>query len=134
MGRRRSRVGVLLSLAAGTVLLFAACDDGAGPVDGRDVTEGSDSGNGVDVEAILDHVDEVRLLFAEGSTTYPPDVIDDAEYGAGQLVVAVTDDIEGLEDANRFCNELSGAIAAPDLSIVVQDQHGVILTECRFDS
>lgn len=132
--KHRPRVGVLLALAAGAVLLFAACDDDGADADGLGVTEGSNGTNGVNVDAILGDPGEVRLLLDQAGSAFTSEVIADTTYADGQLTVTVTEQIDGLDQAEQLCDDLSEAIAATDVSIHVQDQTGNSLAECRFDA
>lgn len=132
--RLRNRAGTLLALVAGAALLVAACEDDQ-TVDGlgSNATEG-DTTAGVNVDAILGDVQEVRLLLEQASSAFSPAVIEDTTYSDGQLTVVVTEEVDGLDQAQTLCEDLSEAIAATDVHITVQDQAGSVLAECRFSA
>lgn len=114
-------------LAAAVVVAslgLVACGDSDGDADGSDM--------GIDREALLGEVSEVRGLFEERSPL-PPELISDVSYEAGQLDVTLSEDAEGLDQAEQVCSDLSEAIQLPDLAITVHGPDGSELASCEFE-
>ncbi len=122
------RRALLLTAGLAAISLAAACSDDAD----ADVTLGVDGTQvGIDRDALLGEVSEVRDLFAERSSL-PAEVIADVDYDDGTLNITLAEDTEGVDQAEQVCNDLSEAIQLPDLAINVDGPDGTRLATCEF--
>ncbi|MEX2446046.1 MAG: hypothetical protein WD734_01800 [Dehalococcoidia bacterium] len=99
-----------------------------GATDATDATEGSD---GIDREAILNDAEQLRILLTSAASRFNS-AVDDIDFMDGVLTVTLTDEVTGLSDAEDACEDISQAIAAPDIEIVVVDTAGSTLAQCQF--
>lgn len=122
---------VLLAFGVGAVGLAAlACSDYTGG--GAALSLDTDATvEGIDRDAVLGELAEVRDLFASSSET-PADVITAVAYDDGALSVTLAAEAAGVEDAGEICNDLSKGIQLPDLAITVQGPDGATLATCEF--
>ncbi|MEX2373123.1 MAG: hypothetical protein WD800_04915 [Dehalococcoidia bacterium] len=97
------------------------------PATGGGMTEGSDT---IDRDTILNELSEVQAMLAAGSSSFGGDVVTDVNYQDGQLTVTTSGDIQGLEDAEALCQDMSTAISDSGLSIVIVDPQGAELAQC----
>lgn len=129
MLHRRSAYPFLFFALAVSALLLVACDDEtAEQLDGVAPVETP----ALDVNAILNDAAEVRDMLVQASSAYSGDEVADVSFTDDTLTVVATSQIEGIEHAERFCHDLTEAIAATGVAIVVEDANGATLAECRF--
>ena len=112
--------------------LVAACtEDDEGPTGIIDAATERTESSGIDREAVLGELSEVRDLFAARSPL-PPELLDDVSYQDGSLRVTLAQEAEGAEQASQVCNDLSQSIQLPDLAISVVGPDGTELASCTF--
>lgn len=129
--RRGWRRFLLLALGVGTLSLAAlACSDESGAGVNLGLS-GDATVEGIDRDALLGELSEVRDLFAS-SSAIPADVITDVDYDDGSLRVTLAAEAEGIEDAQQICEDLSQGIQLPDLAITVEGPDGATLATCEF--
>jgi hypothetical protein len=87
--------------------------------------------DGVDREAILNEVEEVRDMLAESASSLPPEAIKDVTFEAGVLRITVGEEVGGLGEAERLCDDLLGALQMTAVSIEVVDETDVAITSCE---
>jgi hypothetical protein len=131
MQLRRSIHSMLFLLLALSAVLLVACDEGtADQFEELAPTETP----AVNVNAILNDAAEVREMLVQASSLYSGDEVADVSFSDDTLTVVATSQIDGIEHAERFCHDLTEAIAATDVNIVVEDANGATLAQCRFSS
>jgi hypothetical protein len=124
-----NKVFALVLVALLAITMVACSDDDSG---GATVASGS-TGNAIN-RAILGSVDDVRAVIQDNASSLDPNVIKDVDYDNKQLKVTLADsqndlDIDGLKST---CDQVSKAIALPDLHLVVEKANGSESAECDF--
>ena len=139
---RRGRRGLILTILCATmgVALFAACDAseaeddplGVGTPAGSMDSDGTGSSGGIDREAILGNLSEVQAMLGDTASRFDNQVITDAEFANNRLTITASQEVQELEDAQELCQDLAGAVAAADLTIIVRNETGAELAACTF--
>ncbi len=130
-GWRRAALLTFGVVALGLGVAACTDDSGSGADLGLDTFNTSATVEGVDRDALLGELGEVRDLFATTSQI-PPDVIADVAYDDSALTVTLAAEAEGVEDAQEICDDLSQGIQLPDLAITVEGPDGTRLASCEF--
>lgn len=145
---RLRRVLMLAGLTVLSLALLAACDAsdaseddplglGSSGSSGSSELSESPPGSGgaatIDQSAILGDATEVRALLSNAASNFDPNVVEDVDYSGNSLAVTVTEDVQGLEDAQALCDDLSEAIQVVELTIVVRNATGAELAACTFE-
>lgn len=130
----------LLTAILAAALFAAACEDtgdDTGILDGDGDANGAAaspaSTEGIDREAILNEVEEVQAMLEEAASDIPADAVSDVSFDNSTLTVTVTEEISGLDQAEQLCEDLSQAVQATDIQILVQDASGGVMAECAFE-
>ncbi len=140
---RRGRRGLILTIVGATmgVALFAACDASEAEDDplgvgtpagsmGSDSTDGSSGA--IDRQAILGNLAEVQAMLEDTASRFDDQVITDVDFANNRLTVTASEEVQELEDAQELCQDLSEAVAAVDLTIIVRNETGAELAACTF--
>jgi hypothetical protein len=85
---------------------------------------------GVDREAILNELDEVRQILADSGSTLQVDSISDVEFSDGTLRLTTSDTLPGLAEAETLCGDVHAALEMSNVSVEVVDETGALVTSC----
>ena len=128
---------LLVPCALTALILTVACSDDDNGDTGANIPSAANTAvavatTGVDTDAILGNVDDVRALIERNAPDLDPELVEDVDFADGALTVTLAAsqdglDTSGLEDA---CNQITGAIALPDLSVTVEKADGSDSVEC----
>lgn len=128
---RRIHPSLIALLVGGSLLGLIACDADADGDANLDVPSGGTPAiEGIDREAILNELDEVRQILAESGSLMPVDSISDVDFNDGTLRLTTTDTLPGLPEAETLCSEVHAALEMSDLSVEVVDETGALVTSC----
>ncbi len=119
----------LLAVALLAVGMVACSSD-----DSTDANASITSGSGINRDAILGSVSDVRALIKDNASSLDPQVIGDVSYSNDQLRVTLADsqnDLD-LDRLKSMCTDVSNAIALPNLHLVVEKADGSDSAECTF--
>jgi hypothetical protein len=87
-------------------------------------------------EDMLNSLEDVRAVIVSAATDLDPAIVDDVDYTDGTLTVMLAED-QDVSDADSMastCEDISSAVALPDLSVRLESPDGEIVAECSFAS
>ena len=121
---------LMLPLVLGVTLIACNEDDTINP------SATGPTGDVIDRGAILSNVEDVRALIEDNAESLDPMVVEDVDYSDERLRVTLAEsqnnlDVSGLES---MCEDVSRAIALPDMTVVVEKADGSESTECEFSA
>jgi hypothetical protein len=118
-------------------LLALACSGDSD--DGDDATTSPTTAateDAVAPEDMLNSLEDVRAVIVSAATDLDPAIVDDVDYTDGTLTVMLAED-QDVSDADSMastCEDISSAVALPDLSVRLESPDGEIVAECSFAS
>jgi hypothetical protein len=116
------RGAVLVVMAGVLSLVLLGCDEAQQELTGTPDIEG------IDREAILNELEDVRQILTESAI--PADSISAVEFRDGVLRATVSDQVHDEVEADRLCREMQRALEMTDLRIELLDASGSVVTSC----
>ena len=126
----------LLTIAAMAVGCSSDSDDDDDTVGATTGPTTAAAENPIDPDEMLNSLEDVRAVIVSAAADIDPEIVDDVDYEDGTLTVTLAEGVDTSDAASMesTCEDISSAVALPDLSIHLESSDGETVAECTFSS